>query len=141
MEPQEVGWVNLPSLAISLSQLRFIVRKTRELDAKAAVAEADGTPQTTDGTRIVVLENHMDDPIRQELLSFISGLSVEAQIDVVALARLGRGDGTAKDWPSIRLETARRHGPRTVSHLVGMLIATNYLQEGTYITGWDELFD
>jgi len=59
---------------------------------------------------ISVLENHGDDPVVEELTSFISSLSEDEQIDLVALAWLGRDDNTIEDWPALREEAARAHG-------------------------------
>jgi len=46
---------------------------------------------------VAVLEDHKDDPVAQELTSFIGAMSVDKQIDLVALAWLGRGDFSADD--------------------------------------------
>ena len=77
-----------------------------------------------------VLEDHPDDPVMQELRAFIGALSEDEQIDLVALAWLGRGDGTIDDWDDIRGEAARAHNKRTASYLLGMPLLPNQLEDG-----------
>jgi hypothetical protein len=43
----------------------------------------------------------------EELTSFIYSLSEDEQIDLAALAWLGRDDNSASDWPAVREEAAR----------------------------------
>ena len=67
-----------------------------------------------------VLEDHKDDPVVFELRGFIGALTEDEQIDLVALAWLGRGDGSLADWEELRAEGARAHNKRTASYLLGM---------------------
>lgn len=86
---------------------------------------------------ISVLEDHGDDPVVEELTSFISSLS-EDEIDLVALAWLGRDDNTIEDWPALREEAARAHvshAEQTASYLLGMPLVADYLEEGFSLFG------
>ena len=77
-----------------------------------AANRGSGSNATDDGMA-GVLEDRGDDPVFQELKSFISDMSEDEQIDLVALAWLGRdADNTLEDWPSLREEAARAHGGR-----------------------------
>ena len=60
-----------------------------------------------------VLEDHKDDPVVQEIRAAIFGMSEDEQVDLVALAWLGRGDGTIEDWAELRAEADRAHNKRT----------------------------
>jgi Protein of unknown function (DUF3775) len=51
---------------------------------------------------VEVLEEHEDDPVVEELTSLINSLSEDEQIDLVALAWLGRDDYSASDWTTVR---------------------------------------
>jgi hypothetical protein len=84
---------------------------------------------------IAVLEDHKDDPVYRELVDFIGGLSEDEQIDLVALAWLGRGDGTIEDWPELRAEAARAHNRRTARYLLGLPLLADYLEEGLSLFG------
>jgi len=78
-----------PSLAIII--------KAREFDAKDGVTEPDPGSNPTDDNDTAILEDHEDDPVVEELTSFINSLSEDEQVDLVALTWLGRDDYSASD--------------------------------------------
>jgi Protein of unknown function (DUF3775) len=78
---------------------------------------------------ISVLEDHRDDSVVEEIAATIFGMSEDEQIDLVALAWLGRGDGSIEDWDALRAEAARAHNKRTASYLLGMPLLADYLDE------------
>ncbi len=84
-------------LTISSEKVCFIVVKAHEFDAKDAVTEPDPGSNPSDDGDAAVLEDHADDPVLQELTSFIDALSEDEQIDLVALTWLGRDDYEASD--------------------------------------------
>ena len=100
---------DLPALAISPEKVCFVIIKAREFDVKDVVTEPDDGSNPIDDRMIAVLEDRSDDPVVQELTSFISSLSEDEQIDLVALAWLGRDDNTIEDWSELRAEAARAH--------------------------------
>lgn len=119
-----------PSLSISPQKICFIVVKARQYDAKDAVTDPDpGSNASDDGMR-AVLEDHRDDPVRAELSACIQTLNEDEQIDLVALAWLGRGDGDLAEWSDLRAEAAHAHNSRTASYLLGMPLLADYLEEG-----------
>lgn len=120
----------LPSLSISSEQLCFIVLKAREVDVKDAVSDPDSGSNASDDKMIDVLEDHGDDPSYEELTAFINALDEDEQIDLVALAWLGRGDEDLSDWKALRAEAARDHNDRTAAYLLGMPVLADYLEEG-----------
>ncbi|VFU16640.1 conserved protein of unknown function (plasmid) [Methylocella tundrae] len=77
-----------------------------------------------------VLEDHGDDPVVEELTSLINSLSEDEQIDLVALAWLGRGDYSANDWATVREEAAGAHNERTADYLLGTPLLPDFLEEG-----------
>jgi hypothetical protein len=87
------------TLTISPEKVAFIIMKAREFDVKDPVTEPDVGSNPTDDENTAVLEDHRDDPVVEELTSLINSLSEDEQIDLVALAWLGRDDYTADDWP------------------------------------------
>jgi len=84
---------------------------------------------------ISVLEDHRDDPVEQELRGFIGALTEDEQIDLVAMAWLGRGDGTIDDWDELRAEASRAHNNRTASYLLGMPLLPDHLEEALSLFG------
>jgi hypothetical protein len=79
---------------------------------------------------IDVLEDHGDDPVAREITGFINAMSEDEQIDLVALMRLGRGDGTLEEWSELRREAADGRNGRTASYLLGEPLVSDYLAEG-----------
>jgi hypothetical protein len=129
---------DLPSLAISPEKVCFVIIKAREFDVKDVVTEPDIASNPSDDKMIAVLEDHGDDPVVQELTSFISDLSEDEQIDLVTLAWLGRDDNTIEDWPALREEAARAHSTRTrhtANYLLGTPLLSDQLEEGLSLFG------
>jgi hypothetical protein len=120
----------VPELAISPEKLCFIIIKAHEFDAKDIVTDPDDSSNAADDAMVSVLEDHRDDPVVAELVGFINALSEDEQIDLVALAWLGRGDGTIDDWDELRGEAARAHNKRTAAYLLGMPTLGDYLEDG-----------
>ncbi len=117
-------------LSISLEQLSFIIIKAREFDVKEGVTEPDPGSNPTDDGMGAVLEDHADDPVAAELVGFIGAMNEDEQIDLVALAWLGRGDGDADTWDELRSTAAEAHNKRTAAYLLGMPMLADYLEEG-----------
>lgn len=120
---------NPPDLSIATEKVCFIVVKAREFDVKDVVTDPDDASNASDDNMISVLEDHGDDPVASELRGFIDALDEDEQTDLVALAWLGRGDGTIDDWRELRAEAARAHNKRTASYLLGMPLLADHLEE------------
>jgi len=126
--PDEVS-EKTPELSISLEKVCYIIAKAREFDVKDVVTDPEDASNPTDDGMISVLEDHRDDPVVQEITAAIFGMSEDEQIDLVALAWLGRGDGSIDDWYELRAEAARAHNKRTASYLLGMPLLADYLDD------------
>jgi hypothetical protein len=128
-----------PTLAISPEKVCFVIIKAREFDVKEGVADPDSASNPSDDMMIDVLETHADDPVLEELTSFISALSEDEQIDLVALMWLGRDDNTADDWAQLREEARSAHRPKprhTADYLIGTPLLGDYLEEGLSLLGY-----
>jgi hypothetical protein len=119
-----------PTLTISSESVCFIIVKAREFDAQDVVTDPDSGSNATDDGVASVLEAHSDDLTQKELVAFINALSDEEQADLVALLRLGRGDGTLEDWDDLRDEAQRQHNNRTAAYLLGEPLLSDHLEEG-----------
>jgi hypothetical protein len=117
----------VPNLSISPEKVFFIVAKTRQTDSKAT--ESDLASDLSDDDIVFGLEDHSTETDRSELATFIRGLNVDEQIDLVALTWLGRGDGDLDNWRELRSEAARAHNNRTASYLIGTPMLADYLEE------------
>jgi uncharacterized protein DUF3775 len=123
-------------MTISPEKVCFVIIKAREYDAKDQVTEVDPGSNPSDDKDVSVLEDHEDDPVVEELTSFINSLSEDEQIDLVALAWLGRDDYSASDWPAVREEAAQAHNQRTAAYLLGTPLVGDYLEEGLSMLGY-----
>ena len=119
----------LPDLSISDEKLCFIIEKAREFDVKDVVTDPDDASNPTDDGNLAVLEDHKDDPVVQELVAVINSMTVDEQVDLVALTWLGRGDGEIDDFGDLRAEAARAHNRRTAAYLLGIPLLADYLDE------------
>jgi len=120
----------LPDLQISPDKVCYLIAKAHEFDVKDVVTDPDDASNASDDAMVSVLEDHADDPVVQEIRAAIFGLTEDEQVDLVALAWLGRGDGTVADWAELRAEADRAHNKRTASYLLGMPMLGDYLEEG-----------
>lgn len=125
-----------PQLQISPEKVCFVIIKAREFDVKDLASEPDPGSNPADDKMIAVLEDHEDDPVTEEIRAAIDSMSEDEQIDLVALAWLGRGDYTADDWESVRADAASAHNNRTASYLLGMPLLGDYLEEGLSLLGF-----
>jgi hypothetical protein len=118
-------------LSASLEKVCFVIAKAREFEAKEAPNIPDEASNPSDDRMIEVLEDRTnEDAVLQELRSIIGGMSEDEQIDLVALAWLGRGDAGAEGWEELRSEAARAHNRRTAAYLLAMPLLPTYLQDG-----------
>jgi len=122
-------------LSISTDQACFIVIKAREFEVKEWPSLPDQASNPSDDKMVEVLETRRDDPVFAELIEFIRALDVDAQIDLVALAWVGRGDFGIEEWPEARAEAARAHNKRSAEYLLGMPLLPDYLEEALSAAG------
>ncbi len=127
----------MPELSISPEKVAFLIEKAREFDVTEAASDPDSGSNAADDDMVDVLEDTPDDPVVAELTGFINALSEDEQIDLVALMRLGRGDGSIEDWDDIRREAAEGHNKRTASYLLGEPMLGDLLAEGLDAFGVD----
>lgn len=119
-----------PNLQTSLDKICWIVLKAHEFDAKDIAADEDPGSNPSDDKMVDVLEEHSDDPVRQEMATFIDSMNDDEQIELVALMWLGRGDGDASEWESVRAEAERNHNENTALYLLGTPLLGDHLEEG-----------
>jgi hypothetical protein len=119
----------LPDLSISDQKLCFIIAKARQFDVKDVVTDPDDSSNPSDDANLAVLEDHKDDPVAQELAAVINSMTIDEQVELVALTWLGRGDGEITDFGDLRAEAARAHNRRTAAYLLGIPLLADYLGE------------
>jgi hypothetical protein len=120
----------MPELAISAEKVGFLIEKTREYDVKEGVSDPDSGSNGADDNMIDVLEDDGNDPVAREITGFINAMTEDEQIDLVALMRLGRGDGSVEEWDDLRREAADGYTGDTAGALLGEPLVSDYLAEG-----------
>lgn len=120
--------------ALSAEQLAYIVVAARAYDALVPPVDPDDGSNAADDRAVDVLEDTADNPIGRELRAAIISLNLEARIDLVAVAWIGRGD--FDDWREARLAArdGRRDGP-TARYLMSMPLLAEYLEAGAEALG------
>lgn len=116
-------------LSISAENVCYVIAKARQFDAKDEVTDPDDSSNPSDDGGRAILEDHADDPVQKEFITFVAGLNVDEQVDLVALAWLGRGDGDLDGWDALRREAADAHNNRTAHYLLGTPLLADYLEE------------
>ena len=107
-----------------------VIVKARALSAKTDVGSVDDASNMIDDDMLEVLEEGVDDATDQELAEFIEGLNIDEQIELVALAWIGRGSFTRYEWSEAVREARQAHSRRTVDYLMGMPLLGDYLADG-----------
>jgi hypothetical protein len=129
----------MPELMISAEKVGFLIEKAREFDVKEGGTDPDSGSNGADDEMIDVLADNGRDPVAREIAGFINALSEDEKIDLVALMRLGRGDGTIDEWQELRRQAADGNNGRTAQYLLGEPMLGDFLAEGLDEFGmpWD----
>jgi len=120
----------MPELTISPEKVVFLIEKARQFDVKEAASDPDSGSNGADDEMIDVLEDNGGDPVVHEIKGFLNALSEDEQSDLVALMRLGRGDGTIEEWRDLRREATEGRNDRTAEYLLGEPLLGDLLAEG-----------
>jgi hypothetical protein len=130
----------MPELGISTEKVGFLIEKARQFDVKEEISDPDSGSNAADDDMIDVLQDNGQDPVLHEITGFISALSEDERVDLVALMRLGRGDATIDEWEDLRNEAAGQRDRHTARYLLGEPMLGDLLAQGLDEFGltWDE---
>ncbi|HKD23776.1 MAG TPA: DUF3775 domain-containing protein [Rhizomicrobium sp.] len=117
-------------LQINPEKVRHIVTQARMFDSKEGDSDPDSGSNATDDGMADVLEDQPDDATQQELAEYIRGLDIDEQVELVALAWVGRGTYDPSDWDDAVAEARRAHNKRTAEYLFSLPMLGDYLEEG-----------
>jgi hypothetical protein len=126
--PEDIG--------IGSDQLAFIVLKARAYDVEVEGPEdspGDGEQASNlaDDRAVEAIEADPDNTNARQLQGAIRALDIDAQIALVALAWLGRGDFEASDWAEAEAAARERHNQgSTVHYLLGMPLLGDFIEDG-----------
>ncbi len=120
----------MPTLTITPDSAFAILLKAREFDAKVPQTDPDSGSNPSDDTSVDALEFGPGDDTLHELVSAISDLNDDEQLDLVALVMLGRGDFTLDEWHDARKAAGDVGRERTPAFISGIPLVSDYLEEG-----------
>ena len=122
-------------LTIDPDKVCYIIIKARAFDAKVDVVEPDPGSNASEGDMREVLEDYPDDPTFGEVKGAIEALNEDEQVELVALAWLGRDDFTAEEWAEARTRAAEARNDHSADYLLGIPLLGDYLEEGLAMMG------
>jgi len=119
-------------LGINPDKVCTIIAKARQFDAKEDMSDPDsGSNAADDGMADVLEDLPVDvDATRQELVEFIRSMDEDEQINLVALAWVGRGTYDLSEWRDALAEARTQHSKRTAEYLLGLPLLGDYLHDG-----------
>jgi hypothetical protein len=120
----------MPAPQINPDKVCHIIFKARQFDVKEDVSDPDSGSNASDDGMTDVLEDTDNDPVRGELVAFIRNMNIDEQLDLVALAWIGRGTYSAEEWEEARATARSEHNNRTAQYLLGLPLLGDYLSEG-----------
>jgi hypothetical protein len=123
-----------PLLTISPEKAFYIIVKAREFDEKVEPSDPEPGSNPSDDKDIDVLEDLADDPTLEELSGALAALNEDEQLDILALAWLGRGDFDS--FAGARKEAAAMSDKHIPSYLVGTPQLGDLLEEGLAQLGY-----
>ncbi|MFZ5609641.1 MAG: DUF3775 domain-containing protein [Pseudomonadota bacterium] len=122
-------------LTISPQTVFYIIVKAREFDEKVEPNDPNPGSNPSDDMDVEILEDRPDDPTAEELRAAIDGLNEDEQLDLIALAWLGRG--SFDSYKEARDEAGAKRREHTADYLMGMPLLGEYLEEGLTALGYD----
>jgi hypothetical protein len=119
-------------LGINSDKVCHIIAKARAFDAKEEISDPDSGSNAADDGMTDVLEDLPDDAdaTRLELLEFIRALDEDEQLNLVALAWVGRGTYEISEWREAMSVARNEHNKRTAEYLLKLPLLGDYLEEG-----------
>ena len=118
------------TLNINPEKIRQVIQEARVFDAKEDVSDPDSGSNGSDDGMVDVLEDFAEDATYYELLEFIRSMDEDEQVDLVALAWVGRGTYASDDWNEAVAEASRAHNRRTAEYLTSLPKLGDYLEDG-----------
>ena len=99
-------------------------------DVREGLCDPDSGSNGSDDMMVDVLEGDAGNASYAEMMEFIRSLDEEEQINLVALAWLGRGTYGVAEWGEAVAEAQRAHNRRTAEYLTSLPKLGDYLEEG-----------
>ena len=116
-------------LSISRDLVEQIIVTARLFDEKEGDFDAFTESYSTDDNPLLSEGIVEDEATFGQLVRVIRGLTRDEQIDLVALAWIGRGSFGPDEWTQARAEAGAAHNRRTAEYLTSLPMLGDYLEE------------
>lgn len=116
-------------LTIPIETVCRIIIRAREFEAQIPDTDPDDGSNPTDDGELDVLEDDEESPVEEELRSVIDDLADDEQVELIALALVGRGTYDASEWDDA-VEAATDEKRDAATYLLGMGMLAGYLDAG-----------
>jgi len=116
-------------LSISLENVCRIIIRAREYEAQVPAVDPDDASNPTDDADLEVLEDENNSAVEEELRAIIDDLAEDEQIELIALAWVGRGTYDAAEWDEA-IETATDEARDAADYLLEIPMLSNFLEAG-----------
>lgn len=124
------------ALEIAPEKVAHVIIKAREYDAKVGAWNSSAEEGDADEDPGAILEDFSNDPTAAEIAGFVDALNDDEQVNLVALAWIGRGTFEPEEFEEA-VETARsEQTTSTASYLLGLPLLADYLEEGLEKLGY-----
>lgn len=122
---------------IAPEKVAHVIIKAREYDAKVGAWDTSPEEGDADDNPNAILEDFANDSTRSEIAEFIEALNDDEQVNLVALAWVGRGTYEAEEFDEA-VETARSEKTNATSqYLLGIPMLADFLEEGLEKMGFN----
>lgn len=123
-------------LSIPVEKVCEIIMRAREVAEEDLIEDPDATEPAPKLEQPEEPQGNVEDLLEADMKGFISELTLDEQIDLVALMWLGRDDHTPDEWQSVRAEAADAHNEHTAEYLCGNPLLADHLTEGLGLLGY-----
>lgn len=121
-------------IEVNPETVRFIIDKMRQFQVKEGVS----FPDPSDDWSRQMLADYADDPAVLQIRSTIDDLEPDQQVELVAMAWVGRGDYGPDEWESAVAQARESWNERTADYLIGTPLIADFLEEGLEQLGYGE---
>ncbi|MGO9773066.1 MAG: DUF3775 domain-containing protein [Roseiarcus sp.] len=115
---------------INTEKVCFVIVKARELESEDEGLETDDGSNPTDDKFVSVMTDEAYESVRAELAEYIEAMDEDEQCELVALAWVGRGEYTAKEWLTAVAEARAARARPTSQYLLEIPLLASHLESG-----------
>ena len=123
-------------LSIPVAKVCYVVDQAKEFAEEEVIEDPDAPMPEREWKEPEEKEEGSLDPFLADLKGFIDALTVDEQIELVALMWMGRDDHTSDEWNTVRAEAADAHNDHTAEYLCGNPMLADHLGEGLSLIGY-----